>query len=179
MTNQQTGQVFLALATTAMMFGCATAPAVQGSAAADAASQLTTVAPHEVLKDDRHLMVAGVPMNFEQIQAELPETLTAAQAAQMLVKIDATQVSQGEANFSLQQYGRNFYFGRGYYGNYNYGFANCLYYPYRSYYFPYYNYGGIYRRYNYNNGYYPFYYGYRNSFYPYYYRGYGGYGRRY
>lgn len=181
MNNRQTALGFLALGTVAMLAGCAATPGVQ-SPAADAASQMTTLAPHEVLKDDRHLMVAGVPMNFEQIQAELPETLTPAQAAQMLVKLDPGQISQNEANFSLQSYGRNFYFGRGYYNNYGfgYGLGSCLYYPYRSYYFPYYNYGGYYRRYSYANGYYPFFYGYRSSYYPYYYRGgYGGYGRGY
>ena len=177
MKSNQNAFGFLAMGTAAaaMLIGCATVPTANPQATGDAASQATTLAPHEVLRDDRHLMVAGMPMTFEQIQAELPETLTEAQAARLLVTLDPSRVSlQAPANFTLQVYGRRgFHFSRGYYGGFNTRFHNFRYFSHRGYYFPYTRYGSFYRRYSYNN-YFPFFYGYRNSFFPYYYNSCGG-----
>ncbi|MFN3430375.1 MAG: hypothetical protein ACK46X_10515 [Candidatus Sericytochromatia bacterium] len=160
----------LAVATATMALGCSAVPTPSQSTTTENA--LTNVPPHEVLKGDRQLMVAGIPMNFDQIAANLPETLTVEQANRMLVSIDPSAVST-QGNYSIQQ-GR-YGFGRGFYGGFGGRYGGYRYYGHRGYYFPYAYSGGLYRRYNYNN-HYPFFYNYGRSYYPYYYGGYGGYG---
>lgn len=158
----------LAVATATMALGCSANPTPSQSATTE--NQLTNVPPHEVLKGDRQLLVAGLPMNFDQIAADLPETLTVAQANRLLTSVDPSAVSS-QGNFSIQQ--SRYGFGRGFYGGFGSRYGSYRYYNYRSYLFPYAYSGGLYRRYRYNN-YYPFFYNYGRSYFPYYYNNYGG-----
>lgn len=156
----------LAVATATMALGCS---AVSTPSQSTTENQLSNVPPHEVLKGDRQILVAGLPMNFDQIAGNLPETLTVAQANRLLTSIDPSRVST-DSNFSIQQY--RYGFGRGFYGGFGRGYGGYRYYGYRGYYFPYAYSGGLYRRYAYNN-YYPFFYNYGRSYYPFYYGNYG------
>jgi hypothetical protein len=168
MTSTQKLVAMLSATTAALMIGCSPAPT--SNTQAPAANQGSTLPPDQVMRDSRHVMVAGTPMSFDQIAAQLPETLTPAQAAQVLVNIPQSAVSkESMANFHVQVYGR-YFFNRGFFGfPFFRNFSTFSYYPFRSYYFPYSYYGGFYRRFSYNNFNYPFFYNYNNCYYPYYY----------
>lgn len=170
MTTRQKLLAWLTAAAAAAAFGCSSAP----TTSTQAPDQGSPLPPDQVLKDARHIMVAGNPMSFDQISAQLPETLTPAQAAKLLVNIPQNAVSaQAAASFHVQGLGYGYggygsYFYRGFYGGFGNFYGGCLYYPYGSYYFPYNFYGGLYHRYYYG-GYSPFFYGYGGCYYPYYY----------
>lgn len=169
MTTRQKLVALLTAAVAAAAFGCSSAP----TTSTQAPDQGSPLPPDQVLKDARHIMVAGNPMSFDQISAQLPDTLTPEQAAKVLVNIPQNAVStQNPASFKVQGlgygYGYGSYFYRGFYGGFGNYFGGCLYYPYGSYYFPYNFYGGLYHRYYYG-GYSPFFYGYGGCYFPYYY----------
>ncbi len=157
------------------------------------------VAPDQLLVDNFQTMVNGKAMTMEEIRKQLPARISAADAAKMLVKLDMDKVAK-DGDYDTQQWrgrfgGRGF-IGRGFHGGLGFrsrflgfgrglGFGGLGFFPYSSYYFPYYYNAGYYYPYSYNFANTlcsPYLYGYGGSYFPYTYGcglgglGYGGYG---
>lgn len=153
-----------------------------------------SLAPDQLLKNDRQIMVNGQAMTFDQVRKMLPARISAAEASKMLVKIDESKVVDVKSMETQQWRGRGFYgrgigrgfglgWGRGFYGGYGglyggygaglwggYGGLGCGYGGFSylglgGYYFPYYPIGAYY---------YPYIYPYGGLSYAPYMYGYGG-----
>lgn len=167
------------------MLGCA--PAVPGGTPSQApelpslkAMSSGPVAPDQLLLDGFQTMVDGQALSVDEIRKKLPSRLSQNEAAKILVKLDLNQV-EVDATFDTQQWGRGYgrgYFHRGFYGGYGYRsrffspgvFGSLGFYPYSSYYFPYYYSAGYYYPYTYsyaNALCSPYLYGYGARFWPY------------
>lgn len=126
------------------------------------------------------LATTGEEAAFEQMIAQLPKSLTAEQAKNVLIQIDPKSVQEEDApTYSVQQLrgrswhgggwrghggfrGHRGFGGRGFYGGFGRGFGSIYggfgYYPNGAYNFPYYNYAGSYYPF-FNRGYFPYMYG--------------------
>lgn len=169
----------------AMIAGCGSPSATLTTSPATTDTN-TALAPEAAFQGERHIMATGNAMSFDQIRAQLPEQISAADADRLLTTVDPSTIAADDAQtgFTIQQrFGRGGYggigrgfsrgfgsygrgFGRGFYGGYGRSFR---FFRHRNFYFPYYSYGSFYRPYYYNN-YYPFLYNYSNTCYPYTYR---------
>ncbi len=180
-------KLLVSMLAAATMVGCGSPAALTTSPSTT--DTTTALAPEAAFQGDRHVLATGATMSFDQIRAQLPQQISAADADRLLTTVDLSNIAadEAESNFTVQQRGRGGFgrgfggigrgfgrgfggygrgFGRGFYGGYGRGFR---YYNYGRFSFPYYNYGGFYRPYYYNN-YYPFLYNYANTCWPYTYR---------
>jgi hypothetical protein len=92
--------------------------------------------PQQAVIGGRQLMVGSEALSVEQIEARLPASLTMAEAAKVLVRIDASKVVETRLPFELQAWGPRI-FTWGFYPGFRSLFRNALYYPFGNHYFPY------------------------------------------